>query len=134
MAEPFILINSYKVKPGKGEEYQERFSRVAELVEAEEPKMLYFAAHVSEDGSETTTVQVHADADNMIFHTQLIAEHVQEAAEYIDWDSMSIELYGTPTEDLLEQMRQVAGSGVSVTVSPPVVSFSRLPVPEQSST
>ncbi len=113
------------------EEYKERFQAVADIVEAEEPKMLYFAEHVSEDGSENTTVQVHADADNMAYHMQLVGEHIQEAAQYLDWSSMSIRIYGSPTEGVLEQMRQIAGSGVSVTVSPAAVSFSRLPVPEE---
>lgn len=131
MAEPFIFINSYTVKPGKEEEYREAFQRVADIVEAQEPKMLYFAEHVSEDGSETTTVQVHSDVDNMAYHMQLVEDHIRQAAEYLDWSSISIRIYGSPNEAVLEQMRQIAGSGVSVTVSPAAVGFDRFPVPEE---
>lgn len=132
MADPLIFINSYRVTPGNEDTYREAFREVADLVKAEEPKMLYFAEHVSEDGATVTTVQVHADADNLIHHMEVVGEHIQRAAEYIDWSSMSIDLYGTPSEALLEQMRQVAGTGVSVSVNPPAVSFSRLPVPQTS--
>lgn len=128
MAEPLIFINTYRVTPGKEEAYLEAFQEVADIVEAGEPKMLYLAEHVSEDGATATTVQVHADADNLLFHMELVGQHIQRAAEYIDWSSMSIDLYGTPSAALLEQMRQVAGTGVSVTVNPPAVSFSRLPI------
>lgn len=131
MAEPFIFINSYQVKEGKEDEYRQAFQRVADIVEAQEPKMLYFAEHVSEDGSENTTVQVHSDADSMAYHMQLVEDHIRQAAEYLDWSSMSIRIYGSPNEAVLEQMRQIAGSGVSVTVSPAVVSFDRFSVPEE---
>lgn len=125
MAEPFIFTNTYTIKPGKREEYLQRFQEVADIVQDKEPKMLYFAEHVSEDGSEATTVQVHADAGNMAFHMQLIGDRIRASAEFLDWDSMAIRIYGTPDDALLEQMRQVAGSGVSVTISPPVAGFDR---------
>lgn len=132
MTDPLILINSYRLKPGKEDAYQEGFREVTELVEAKEPKMLYFASHLSEDGTTATTVQVHADADNLLHHMELAAEHIKEAAEFIEWSSMSLDVYGTPSPALLEQMRQVAGTGVAVTVNPPAVSISRLPVPQSS--
>jgi len=127
MADPFIFISSYTIKPGRKDEYLERFRAVKDIVESEEPRMLYFGEHVSEDGSETTTVQVHADADNMAHHMQLVGDHIQESGQYLDFESMSIRIFGSPSEEVLEQMRQLAGSGVSVTVSRAEVSFNRLP-------
>lgn len=129
MAEPFVFISSYAIKPGQQEEYLKRFQEVADLVEANEPKMLYFAEHLSEDGAESATVQVHADADNMVTHMQLVGDHIRDAAQYLDFSTMSIRIYGAPTEAVLEQMRQLAGSGVSVTVSPAAISVNRLPTP-----
>lgn len=60
-----------------------------------------------------------------------VEEQIREAAEYLDWSSMAIRIYGSPNEAVLEQMRQIAGSGVSVTVSPAAVGFDRFPVPEE---
>lgn len=131
MAEPFIFINTYKFKPGKEEEYRAAFQEVADIVEAQEPRMLYFAEHVSEDGSQATTVQVHSDPDNMAHHMQLVDKHIREASEYLDWSSMSIQIFGSPSEAVLEQMRELAGAGVSVTVSPAKITVNRLPVPEE---
>lgn len=127
MAEPFVFISSYAIKPGHQEEYLKRFQEVADLVEANEPKILYFAEHLSEDGSESATVQVHADADNMAYHMQLVGDHIRDAAQYLDFSTMAIRIYGAPTEAVLEQMRQLAGSGVAVTVSPAEISVNRLP-------
>lgn len=127
MAQPFILISSSAIKPGKADEYLDRFREVAELVEAKEPRMLYFACHLSDDRTRESTVQIHADADNMGFHMELVADHIRTAAEYLDWTSMSIQIYGSPSDAVLEQMRQIAGSGVTVTISPAAVAFDRLP-------
>lgn len=130
MAEPLIFISTYKLKPGKESEYLKAFQGVADIVAAQEPKMLYFAEHISEDGSESTTVQVHSDPENMAYHMQLVEKHIREAAQYLDWSSMSIQIFGSPSEAILEQMREIAGSGVSVKVSPAAVTVNRLPVPE----
>lgn len=126
MAEPFIFINSYRLLPGKSDEYKEAFQEVVDIVEAKEPRMLYFAHHVSEDGSEATTVQVHADASNMAFHMELVADQIRRSMDqYLDASSMTIRIYGTPPDELIDQMRQVAGTGVSVNVAKPVVAFNR---------
>jgi quinol monooxygenase YgiN len=125
MAEPFIFINTYTIKPGKEEAYKTAHQKVADLVQAKEPKMLYFALHTSEDGSQATTVQVHADAENFGYHMSLVEEHVRAAHEYLDGTHMAIRIFGSPTEAILDQMRQLAGSGVSVTISPATLGFNR---------
>jgi hypothetical protein len=125
MAEPFIFINTYTIKPGKEEAYKTAHQKVADLVQAKELKMLYFALHTSEDGSEATTVQVHADAENFGYHMSLVEDHVRAAHEYLDSSNTAIRVFGSPTAEILDQMRQLAGSGVSVTVSPPTLGFNR---------
>ena len=87
--------------------------------------MLYFALHVSEDGSKATTVQVHADAENLGYHMGVIQDLVRAAYEYIDHSNTAIRIFGSPTAEVLDQMRQLAGSGVSVTVSPAALGFDR---------
>jgi hypothetical protein len=125
MAEPFIFINTYTIKPGKEEAYKTAHQQVADLVEAKEPKMLYFALHASEDGSQATTVQIHADAENVGYHMSLVEDHVRAAHEYLDGANMAIRILGAPTAAILDQMRQLAGSGISVTISPPTLGFNR---------
>jgi hypothetical protein len=125
MAEPFIFINTYTIKPGKEEAYKTAHQKVADLVEAKEPKMLYFALHTSEDGSEATTVQVHADAENFGYHMSVVEDNIRAAHEYVDYANAAIRIFGSPTAAILDQMRQLAGSGVSVTISPATLGFNR---------
>jgi hypothetical protein len=126
MAEPFIWINTYAIRPGKAAEFQQLHRELNDLVEAKEPRMIYFGYHVNDDGSQGTTVQVHADAENMIFHMEVAGDHIRQAmAEYLDPSAMEVQIYGTPTEELLDQARQLAGSGVPVTIRPAAHSFHR---------
>lgn len=127
MSEPFIFINTYAIKPGKLDAYKRGFQRTADVVEDNEPQMLYFACHVSEEGTEATTVQVHADAENLAFHMRLVGDHIEAARELLDFSSMSIQIYGSPTDAILEQIRQLSGAGADVTVSRAAIAFDRFP-------
>lgn len=129
MAEPFIFINTYAVKEGRLEEYLKLHQELVDIVEGEEPRLLHFGCYVSEDGTEATTVQVHADADNMLVHMQVAGEHIRQASEFLDFSRMSIQIYGSPSDGMLEQMRQFAGTGVAVSIKDRRVGFTRLPQP-----
>ena len=129
MAEALIFINTYAINPGQADAYKEAFQMVAEVVHSEEPKMLYFACHIGEDGSEATTVQVHADADNLPFHMSLVGDQIRSAAQFLDFSTMSVQIYGSPTDQVLAQMRQLAGDGAKVTVRPAAVAFHRFTEP-----
>ena len=126
MGEPFIFINTYAVKPGKLDEYKEAFRRTAEVVKRREPRVLYFACHIDEDRTHATTVQVHADAESMAFHMEVVGDHIQAAQQFLDFSSMSIQIYGSPTDALLDQMSRLSGAGVQVTVRPAAIAFDRL--------
>jgi hypothetical protein len=90
MAEPFIFINTYKIKRGKRRRTRQRTRKVADIVEAKEPNMFYLALHTSEDGSEATTVQVHADPENFGYRMSVVEVHIRAAHGFIDhWDFRS---------------------------------------------
>jgi hypothetical protein len=127
MTEPFIFINSYAIKPGRAEDFLKACGRVLEVVEAKEPRLLHLGFYINEDGTEGTTVQVHPDAESMGLHMQLVAEHVNAAREYLDFTKMRVQIFGILTGPVLEQMRQLAGSGVPVSITAQSSGFNRLP-------
>lgn len=128
MTSPFIYINSYTIRPGKEEAYRQLSQQLVELVRENEPRMLYFAAHVSDDGTEAHTIQVHEAVENMAHHMQVLQGHpelLQASSEAVDFSTMSIQIFGTPTAEILEQMKEMAGSGVQVTIAPAAAAFDR---------
>jgi hypothetical protein len=130
MFEPFIFINTCALNAGRATDFEKHFHETVELVRPNEPRLLHFAAYVDEEGSEATIVQVHPDAESMGFHMQVVAQHIAEAQEFLDFTRMSIEVCGTPSDAVLERMRQLSGSGVQVSVKTPAGGFNRLPQPD----
>ena len=121
MSAPFILINEYTIEPGKTDEFLARFRTIADTAEAHEPDLLYFAEHISEDGTQGSTVQVHADAQNMEQHMELVGEQIRDIVAYVDFQA--IRIYGTPTDAVQEQLQALAGD--RVTVKPLAIGFDR---------
>ena len=127
MTEPFIFIGTTTIKEGKLEDFK-RYSRdFCAFIEANEPRLILFALYINDEGTEVTVVQVHPDADSMAFHMQVAAEHFAHAYEEFLDATKSIQIYGTPSDTLLEQMEQVSSSGVLVVVKSGLAGFNRLP-------
>lgn len=112
MDQPLIMINTYAIRDGKKDEFLARFREMVEVVRAEEPRMLYFAEHLSDDGTEGSTVQIHADADNVEYHMQIVGDRIQELVRYLDFTS--VQIYGAPPQEFVDQMHQIAGPNVTV--------------------
>jgi len=79
--------------------------RLAEFVEANEPRVVAFEAYLNEDETEVTGVQIHLDADSMAFHMQVAFEKIMEFDQYLD--TQSVEVYGLPNEAVLGMMKQI---------------------------
>jgi hypothetical protein len=125
VSEPLIFINHYTLMDGKFEDYEKMVQESVDFVEGKEPDMLHFASYANEDRTEATTFQVHRNAENMAYHMELMASRVQDASEIWDFSTMRMEIYGTPTEAILERLSQLAGTGLTVTIEGPVTGFNR---------
>ncbi len=73
-----------------------------------------------------SVVQVHPDADSMASHMQVAGEHFAQAYEFLD-TTESVQIYGTPGDTLLKEMKQVSLSGVPIIVKSEFAGFDRLP-------
>jgi hypothetical protein len=118
VASPFIFIATNRLKPGKLDAERARVPGLANFVEANEPRVMAFNEYVNEDGSEVAVVQVHPDAESMAFHMEVIADRAATAyAETVDVTT-SIQVFGTPSNAVLEMLRRQAGAGVPLSVKP----------------
>jgi biotin carboxylase len=116
MSGPFIFIATNRLKQDKLEEERKRVPGLCDFIEANEPQLIAFNEYVNEEGTEVGVVQVHPDADSMAFHMNVVREQAQRAyAETLD-ATTSVQVYGTPSDTVLEMLRQQAGSGVSLSV------------------
>jgi hypothetical protein len=117
MSSPFIFIATNRLKPGRLELERQRVPGLVEFIEANEPRLIAFNEFVNEAGDEVTVVQVHPDPASMEAHMEIVRERAQEAyADTLD-ATIRIQVFGRPTDAILETLRQQAGNGVEIIVN-----------------
>ena len=116
MSEPFIFIGTHTIREGKLEDFKKQWRELLDVVEAKEPRLIAFNGYVNEDGTELTVVQVHPDADSMLFHMQVARDHISEAYQSVLAKTKRIDVYGKPSDTALEMIRQLAESEVPLSV------------------
>jgi hypothetical protein len=90
---------------------------LVEFIEANEPRLIAFNEFVNEAGDEVTVMQIHPDAASMEAHMEIVRERALQAyAETLD-ATVRIQVFGRPTDAILEALSQQAGSGVEISVN-----------------
>jgi hypothetical protein len=119
VTEPFVFVSTYQANPETLDEYKNFLQRTVDLVEENEPEMIYFNFFLNEETNEVTTLQVHRSVENMAVHMGVIAPLLAESRdkEYFDNSTLKVRILGTPTAAIREQMEQMAGAGVTVTIN-----------------
>ena len=112
MSEPIIFVSNQRIKEGKLDGYKQYYRQVAELTERTKPGTVAHLAYVNDDGTELSIVHIFPDAESMNLHMRGVDELAQKAYEFIE--IVSIEIYGRPSDTILENMQQIVGSGVTL--------------------
>ena len=105
-SEPIVFMDSSKILEGKLEELKTTVKELVEFVEANEPQTIAYNVYFSEDGTLITVAQVHADSASMEYHMKTAGPVFPKFKELLRLSTMDI--YGRPSNNLLEQMRQKA--------------------------
>ena len=116
MSEAFIFIGTHTIREGKLQDFRKPCGELLEVVEANAPRLIAFNFYPNEDQTEVSLVQVHPDADSMLFHMQVARDHISEAYLSVLEKTERIDVYGKPSDAVLETIKQLAGSGVPLSV------------------
>ena len=114
MSEPIIYIDQSEIREGKLEELKTAMNELVELIEANEPQLIAYNLYFNEDGTRMDVVHLHRDSASLEFHMKVAGPAFPKFAEFIQL--LTIDVYGKPSDDLLEQMRQKAQMLVNGTV------------------
>jgi len=118
MPGPFIFIATNRLKDGRFDAEQQRVPELAGFIEAHEPRLIAFNEYVNEDHSQVSVVQIHPDAASMEFHMDIVADHARQAYAQTLEATTGIQVFGTPTENILRMLQQQAGSGIPLSINP----------------
>ena len=116
MAGPFIFIATNRLKPGKVDAERHRVPGLVDFIEANEPRLIAFNEYVNDEGTEVAVVQVHPGAASFEFHMGAVRERASRAYEETLDATTGIQVFGAPTQGILEMLRRQAGAGVQYTV------------------
>jgi len=106
VSEAIISIDSSEIRDGKLEELTAAIHDLVQFVEENEPRPILYGVYLTEDGSRMTVVQIHPDSASMEFHMQVAGPAF---ARFVDLLSLStMDVYGRPSDDLLDQLRRKA--------------------------
>lgn len=117
MAGPFVYIGIYTIKEAKLDEAKTRLRQLVEVVEENEPRLIAFNVYFDEEGTTVAVVQVHPDSASMETHMKVIAEHLNDAFNYLD-TAVSEQVYGAPSDALAAMLRAYASPNAVTTFLP----------------
>ena len=116
MPEPIVFISRNIIKPGMADDFRIHYRESIAPILAGKPGTLAQLAYENEAADEITIVRFFPSADALDQQIQGANERSKKAYEYIE--PVAIEIYGKPNPATLVMMKKIAGSGVTVSVSP----------------
>ena len=112
MAQPIIYVEQSRVRDGKLGDLKAAMNELVRFIEANEPQLIAYNVYFTDDDTRVSVVHVHADSASLEFHMKTAGPLFPGFAPFIEL--LRIDVYGEPTEPLVEQLRQKArmlGSG-----------------------
>ena len=117
MPEPVVFLSHFKVREGKLDELKRLVGEVERSLREDKPRTAAWLVYLDEDGTKVSFVHCFPDADSMDLHFEGSDERTAAVYEFVE--PAGFEIYGRPSEQALQTMREAAtGSGVSLRVQP----------------
>lgn len=123
MAEPIVFITSLEINDGQLEEFKAAVERSMAFMEANAPN-LFAGVYLDEDSGTANGVQVHRDSESILSMWRMNDPNIREVMQHAR--TAQVEIYGEPSEEVMEGMRRLAGSGVTLVLKPRLAGFMRL--------
>ena len=130
MSQPLVYVDCSEVREGALEQLKEAIRTLADFIEENEPQLISYIVHFSEDGRQMTVMHVHADSASLDYHMDVAGPRFGRFADLLTLSSVHI--YGEPSDKALGQLRdklRLLGAG-DVIVHRPHAGFHRFQSPE----
>jgi quinol monooxygenase YgiN len=127
MREPIILIDKWKIREGKLEEFKDAARDFVDFVFENEPQLIAYNVYVDEESNQCTVVQIHPQSESIDFHMEVAGPRFGRFMELYE-PGGRIEVHGRPADHILERMQQTARQfGVAVVLKELYAGFARYP-------
>jgi hypothetical protein len=110
-----VYIDHSKVYDGKLDDLKIGMEELVDFVEANEPQILSYNVYFNAAGDRITVMHIHSDPASLEFHMEVAGPEFSKVGEFITLET--IDVYGQPSDDLVQQLRTKASSLGTGTVS-----------------
>jgi hypothetical protein len=104
MSEPIISLDTSLIRVGRLAELKSAVAELVEFVRSNEPRPIVYEVYVDNTESRMTVVQVHPDSASMEYHMTVAGPAFAGFAELVTLSTLDV--YGKPSEELLELLRR----------------------------
>jgi hypothetical protein len=104
MSEPIVSIDTSQIREGKLDDLKEAVVELVAFVESNEPRPIIYAIYFDEAATRMTVAQVHPDSESMEYHMTVAGPAFAGFLELVTLSTLDV--YGEPSEALLEQLRR----------------------------
>jgi len=115
MSQPIVFISHSRVKESKLDGLVQLLREAEKRLEAEKPRTLASLAYLTND-AQVTIFHIFADADSFDIHVQGAEERLRGWDEFVE--TPTLEIYGKPSDLVLEAMGHPATSGAALSGQP----------------
>lgn len=106
MTDPIVFVDTSEIREGKLEELRRAVAELAEFVDANETETISYQVFFSDDDRQMTVLQVHPDSASMERHMEVAGPVFAKFADLLVL--RTIDIYGSPSEKVVEQLRRKA--------------------------
>ncbi len=107
-----VVAGRYRIPPGKVDGWRAAVREMADFVEANLPDVIAFDAYLGDDDTEATSIHLHRDAASFECYLETMASRIGRGAQMVE--VLRIDLYGEPSEAIVERMRRMGTWPVAV--------------------
>jgi hypothetical protein len=106
MAGPIVVVDTSEILEGRLDELRRAVVELAEFVEANEVEPIAYEVYFDADGRGMTVLQIHPDSASMERHMEIAGPVFARFADLLEL--RTIDVYGAPSDRVLEQLRRKA--------------------------
>jgi hypothetical protein len=129
MADPILVVDTSEIESSNVAEVKRLLTELVAFVEEHEAEPIAYSVYFDETGTRMTVAQIHPSSESMERHLELTGPLFRPLGSLLRLTR--VDLYGRPSERLLEQMRRKAEllGGAAVVVNEPQAGFARFGAP-----
>ena len=103
-----VYVDRSAVRDGKLDELKGAMTELVEFVDANEPDILSYDVYFSEDGTRMTVMHTHVDSTSLAYHMEVAGPRFPPIGAFVELES--IDVYGSPEEELVHQLEEKAST------------------------